>query len=122
MPAPLAVALGDPAGIGPEIVAKAWEVREAEGLPPFFAVGDCAALRAVWNGPIEAISDPAEANICFARALPILQVGGGAGVTPGSPYLDGARNALDSLEIAVVLTRSGAAGAIVTGPVSMSQH
>jgi 4-hydroxythreonine-4-phosphate dehydrogenase len=115
------VALGDPAGIGPEIVAKAWERREAAGLPPFFAVGDCAALRAVWNGPIEAISDPAEANICFARALPILQVGGGASVTPGSPDLDGARNALDSLEIAVGLTRSGAAGAIVTGPVSKSQ-
>ena len=56
MPAPLAVALGDPAGIGPEIVAKSWERREADGLPPFFAVGDCEALKAVWTGPVQSIS------------------------------------------------------------------
>ena len=120
MPAPLAVALGDPAGIGPEIVAKAWERREAAGLPPFFAVGDCEALRAVWQGPLEAISDPADAARYFAGALPVVQVAG-SGPRPGAPDLDGARNALDSLELAVGLTRSGAAGAIVTGPVSKSQ-
>ena len=33
---PLAVAMGDPAGIGPEIVAKAWRAREVHSLPPFF--------------------------------------------------------------------------------------
>ena len=44
---PFAVSLGDPAGIGPEIVAKAWVMREARGLPAFFAVGDAASLRAV---------------------------------------------------------------------------
>ena len=46
-PLPFAVSLGDPAGIGPEIVAKSWVMRDARGLPPFFAVGDVAALRAV---------------------------------------------------------------------------
>ena len=34
--------LGDPAGIGPEIVAKSWVMREARGLAPFFALGDPA--------------------------------------------------------------------------------
>lgn len=121
MPAPLAVALGDPAGIGPEIVAKCWERREAAGLPPFFAVGDSEAVAAVWAGPTAAISEPGEAQGCFARALPVLKVAGGARPTPGMPGLDGARNALDSLEIAVGLTRSGAAGGLVTGPVSKSQ-
>jgi 4-hydroxythreonine-4-phosphate dehydrogenase len=121
MPAPLAVALGDPAGIGPEIVAKSWERREANGLPPFFAVGDREALMAVWDGPVEAISEPAQASEYFRHALPLLQVGGGSTIVPGTPDLDGARNALDALEIAVGLTRSGAAGGIVTGPVSKSQ-
>ena len=37
---PLAVSLGDPAGIGPEVVAKSWENRHVEGLPPFVAIGD----------------------------------------------------------------------------------
>lgn len=121
MPAPLAVALGDPAGIGPEIVAKSWERREAEGLSPFFAIGDGASLKAVWQGPVQLISDPEEACRCFGDSLPLVQVGEVGSVAPGSPDLDGARNALDALEIAVGLTRSGAAGAIVTGPVSKSQ-
>lgn len=117
---PLAVALGDPAGIGPEIVAKSWQAREALALPPFFAVGDLEAVRAVWNGPLREIADPADAVAAFPDALPIIRVGHG-GATPGSPSLDGARNALDSLEIAVGLTRSGAASGLVTGPVSKGQ-
>jgi 4-hydroxythreonine-4-phosphate dehydrogenase len=119
--APLAIALGDPAGVGPEIVAKSWERREAERLPPFFAVGDCQSLRAIWNGPVETISDPGQAGDVFPHALPVVRVAGGPGVTPGAPDLDGARTTLDSLEIAVGLTRGGAAGALVTGPVSKAQ-
>jgi len=121
MATPLAVALGDPAGIGPEIVAKAWERRDSEDVPPFFAVGDYEAVEAVWPGPIEPISDPGQAAECFANALPLIRVGGGASITPGSPDLDGARHALDALEIAVGLTRSGAASGLVTGPVSKAQ-
>lgn len=121
MPRPLAVAVGDPAGIGPEIIAKSWERREELDLPPFFAVGDCEAIEAVWNGPFEMVSDPDEAKQCFGRALPLVRVGGGNSITPGTPDLDGARSSLDALEIAVGLTRSGAASGLVTGPVSKSQ-
>lgn len=121
MPMPLAIALGDPAGIGPEIVAKSWEMREAEGLSPFFAVGDCRAIEAVWQGPIRAVADPAEAASCFAGALPVIHLDGGGTVTPGAPDLDGARNSLNALELAVGLARSGAASAVVTGPVSKAQ-
>jgi 4-hydroxythreonine-4-phosphate dehydrogenase len=113
--------MGDPAGIGPEIIAKAWERRAAFSLPPFFAVGDCEAMKRVWNGPIEAITDPGQAESCFNQALPVVRVGDGGSFTPGAPDLDGARSALDSLEIAVGLTRSGAASGLVTGPVSKSQ-
>lgn len=118
---PIAVSLGDPAGIGPEVVAKSWERRAAEALTPFFAVGDPAAVQAVWDGPLETIADPAEAAECFEQALPLIRVDGGFPLKPGHPSLEGARNALDSLEIAVGLTRSGAAAAVVTGPVSKSQ-
>jgi 4-hydroxythreonine-4-phosphate dehydrogenase len=117
---PLAVSLGDPAGIGAEVVAKAWERRHAEGLPPFFAVGDVAAIEAVWRGPITVIGEPSDAPDYFDRALPVIRVAGGS-AAPGEPTLDGARNALDSLEFAVGLTRSGAAAAVVTGPVSKQQ-
>ena len=118
---PLAVALGDPAGIGPEIIAKAWERRETDAIPPFFAVGDCEAIEAVWSGPVRPITDPAESLRSFDTALPVIRVGGGHGVTPGRPDMEGARNSLDALEIAVGLARSGAASGLVTGPVSKSQ-
>jgi 4-hydroxythreonine-4-phosphate dehydrogenase len=119
-PQPLAVSLGDPAGIGAEVVVKSWERRREEGLPPFFAVGDVAAIEAVWGGPIAVIGEPADALDYFDTALPVIRVAGG-GARPGEPTLDGARNALDSLEFAVGLTRSGAAAAVVTGPVSKQQ-
>ena len=117
----LAVALGDPAGIGPEITAKAWERREAEGLSPFFAVGSPEAVAAVWNGPLAVVAGPDEAAACFDRALPVIRVDGGADSAPGRPTLEGARNSLEALELAVGLTRSGAAAALVTGPVSKAQ-
>jgi 4-hydroxythreonine-4-phosphate dehydrogenase len=119
--APLAVALGDPAGIGPEIVAKAWERRIEQGLAPFFAVGDARAIAAVWRGPVERITDPASALGCFEKALPLIQVEDAGEIVPGEPNPAGARCSLDSLELAVGLTRSGAAAALVTGPVAKSQ-
>jgi len=42
---PLAVSLGDPAGVGPELIAEAWARREAERLPPFLVAGGAAVLR-----------------------------------------------------------------------------
>ncbi|MDB5692559.1 MAG: pdxA [Alphaproteobacteria bacterium] len=121
MASPLAVALGDPAGIGPEIIAKAWLRRRSEGISPFFGVGSLEAVAAVWDGPVRAVSDPDEAAACFDEALPVIRVDGGENTRPGHATLDGARNSLHALELAVGLTRSGAASAVVTGPVSKAQ-
>jgi 4-hydroxythreonine-4-phosphate dehydrogenase len=121
IPAPLAVSIGDPAGIGPEIVAAAWAARHHEGLPAFFAIGDRRALAAVWDGPIITLAAPAEAADAFDRGLPLVQVDDPGEIVPGDPNLAGARCALDSLEIAVGLARNGFAGGIVTGPVSKAQ-
>jgi 4-hydroxythreonine-4-phosphate dehydrogenase len=118
---PLAVAMGDPAGIGPEILAKAWARRREERLMPFFAVGDARAVAKVWDGPIAHIDSPSGAAAAFDDALPVLTVQDSGEITPGRPDLEGARCALHSLELATGLTREGATGALVTGPVSKSQ-
>ena len=118
---PLAVSLGDPAGIGPEVVAKCWDAREVFGLAPFVAIGDPRSIAKVWDGPIEAIDDPRQADSVFDYALPLLQIASADGDTPGHPTVSGAHCSLDSLEIAVGLTRSGSAAAVVTGPVSKEQ-
>ena len=89
-------------------------------MRPFFVVGDAGAFASVWGGPIEIISDPAEAPAVFDLALPLIRVSDST-IPPGGFDLVGARNSLDALEMAVGLTRSGAASALVTGPVSKSR-
>ena len=121
MVAPLAVSLGDPAGIGPEVTAKAWDARAERGLPPFFAVGDPRSVSRVWSGPLAEIADPREAVAAFATALPVLRAHDAGEIVPGAPDTAGARCALQSLELALGLVRSGAARALVTGPISKAQ-
>ncbi len=110
--------MGDPAGIGPEVIAKAWDRREGETLPCFFAVGDVRAVSAVWNGPVARIDDPRDAADVFRRALPVISVVDDDAIVPGRPDIGGARCALQSLELAAGLARSDAASALVTAPVS----
>ncbi len=118
---PLAVSLGDPAGIGPEVIAKCWDNRAQLGLPTFVAIGDPRSVAAVWDGPIEAIDDPREADAAFDVGLPMLQLASAEADVPGHPSVAGAQCSLDSLEIAVGLARSGSAAAVVTGPVAKEQ-
>jgi 4-hydroxythreonine-4-phosphate dehydrogenase len=118
---PLAISLGDPAGIGPEVVAKCWDRRSAFNLPPFVAIGDPRSVAGVWDGPLELIDDPRQADAVFDYALPMFQIAAADGNIPGHPTVAGAHCSLDSLEIAVGLARSGSAAAVVTGPVSKEQ-
>ena len=115
---PLALTMGDPPGIGPELAAKAWEQRHASSLAPFAMVGDPAAVSAVWNGPMEIVGTPLDAIETFDDALPVLPVRSEGAIRPGRPDHDGARAALQALELGVGLAKAGSVGAVVTGPVS----
>ncbi|EJL24782.1 4-hydroxythreonine-4-phosphate dehydrogenase PdxA [Novosphingobium sp. AP12] len=122
--APLAVSLGDPAGIAPEVIVEAWARRVEEGLAPFFVVGGASVLRAAAatrgiDLPIALISSPLDAS-AFATALPVLGDEDCA-PSPGMPTLGGARLALHSLTLATALALSGEAGAVVTGPIAKSK-
>ena len=44
MTKPLALTLGEPAGIGPDIALEAWLRRRELDLPPFYLLGDRAFL------------------------------------------------------------------------------
>src|SRR6476469_5654785 len=118
---PLALSLGDPAGIGPEVIAKCWDNRSAFGLTAFVAIGDPRSIAAVWDGPIELVEDPRQADGAFDYGLPVIQLNTPEADVPGHPSVAGAHTSLDSLEIAVGLARSGSAAAVVTGPVAKDQ-
>ena len=85
------------------------------------AIGDPRSIAHVWDGPIELIDDPRQADSAFDYGLPLIQIAAADGDLPGQPSVSGAHCSLDSLEIAVGLARSGSASAVVTGPVSKEQ-
>ncbi len=122
---PLALTIGDPAGIGPELAAAAWALRDAEGLPPFFVVGSARLVEQAARArgvtvPVCAVTTPDEVAECFADALPVLDLGD-LDYRPGAPDDEGATLALRTLEVATGLVRSGAAAALVTGPIAKSR-
>lgn len=129
-PAPIAVSLGDPAGVGPELIAAAWAGRTAARLAPFCVVGGAQILAAAAEArgldcPTVAISEPGEALAAFGRGLPVLACGSSEFVhvdyAPGHPESNGAQLALASLEDATRLAIDGSAGAVVTAPIAKSE-
>ena len=122
--APLAVALGDPAGIGPEIIVDAYASGSALGHP-FFVVGGPQVLRAAAEArgidvTIVPIGEPGEAMFAFSAGLPVL-AGLDAPYTPGAPTIEGAKLALASLQWATKFTLGGVASALVTAPIAKAQ-
>lgn len=120
---PLAIALGDPAGIGPEIILGAWaSLKAQDALPPLFVVGGpqllgMVAERAGIDCPLVPIADPAEAMFAGAAGLPVM-AGMDAAYTPGAPSADGARLALASLSWATRFAMGEVASGLVTAPVA----
>ena len=115
MIAPLAVTLGDPAGIGPEIVGKAWDARHDATLPCFFAVGNETALRRVWSGPIATIGSPAEAQTMYEgysrwEGAEVMQQGIIAMGHDGITHIGGGRVQADGVTLRGELAVNGKGG------------
>lgn len=135
-PPPLALSMGEPAGIGGEIALKAWRALRDRGLaqgstsstepgdpdPKFFLIDDPARLESLASRldlevPVQVIASPALANAVFADALPILPLPVPVAVEPGRPDPANAPAVLASIGRAVELARDGLAAAVVTNPV-----
>src|ERR1043166_6392406 len=124
MSRPLALTLGEPAGIGPDITLAAWLRRRELDLPAFYVLADpqCLARRAKRLGldvPIEIVT-PANAGATFARALPVVALDLPATAEPGEPDATSASAAIASIDRAVADVISGVAAAVVTNPVAKS--
>jgi 4-hydroxythreonine-4-phosphate dehydrogenase len=120
---PLALTLGDPAGIGPDITLQAWTVRAAEAIPPFVLIGDASVLadRAETLGlevRIAEIADAAEAPRHFRDALPVLPDTAAGPTKAGRPCRQAVPAIKASIERAVSLVQQGVARAVVTNPIS----
>src|SRR6266700_3740722 len=106
MALPLALTLGEPAGIGPDITFAAWRRRAELGLTPFYVLADpkflCARAEHIApDVPITVVEPPAAAA-AFAQALPVVDIG----VT------------ITAIRRAVHDVHTGHAHAVVTNPVA----
>ena len=119
---PLALTLGEPAGIGPDIALLAWLRRDELKLPPFYLLGDAAfiARRAKALGLEVSVAEVGaeKTQAAFAQALPVVATGKPAIAEPGKPDASSAEAAITSIRRAVADVMAGSAAAIVTNPVA----
>jgi 4-hydroxythreonine-4-phosphate dehydrogenase len=119
---PLALTLGEPAGIGPDLALAIWRRRAEFDIPPFYIVADPDFLgrraeRLGLDVPI-AVVTPKSAVATFRSALPVLPLDVAVSAEPGRPDQSSAPAAVASIRRAVADVMAGAAAAIVTNPVA----
>ncbi len=119
---PLALTLGEPAGIGPDLALAVWHRRAELGIPHFYVVADPDFLRRRADRlglevPIAAVTS-AKAAATFSSALPVVALDVAVSAEPGHPDGTSAPAAIASIRRAVADVIAGAAAAIVTNPVA----
>ena len=112
---PLVLTLGEPAGVGAEIIAKAWTALSDQA--PFAVIGDAGLLEAQ-GVPVREIGDIADAGMFFSRALPVLHHPAPAPIEAGKPDPRNAGVVADWIERAVSLALMGEASGVVTAPIA----
>ncbi|MDA0656974.1 MAG: 4-hydroxythreonine-4-phosphate dehydrogenase PdxA, partial [Proteobacteria bacterium] len=119
---PIALTMGEPAGIGGEITLKAWAQRTKLGLPAFFVIDDPKRLEWIsqtfnWPIKITRITAPQDATEAFSHSLPVLEHALPGSITPGHPDPKNASSVIAAIDAAVSYVQSGAASAVVTNPI-----
>jgi 4-hydroxythreonine-4-phosphate dehydrogenase len=118
-PKPIALTLGDPAGIGPEIVLKAWRALRQTG-PAFMVVGDFETLAASASGAsiLERVTGPEDRAFSFAEAIPVLDLPLQSTVVAGKADPAHAAAIIRWIETAAGLALSNKVSAVVTAPIA----
>jgi 4-hydroxythreonine-4-phosphate dehydrogenase len=118
----LALTLGEPAGIGPDIAIAAWRRRQELNLPPFYILADPDFLRRradKLGDPVALlVVEPAAAEAAFRNALPVVDIGVAVTADAGRPDDSSAPAALAAIRRAVADVCAGTAAAVVTNPVA----
>ncbi len=118
---PLAITMGEPAGIGPDLVMRLYADRDQLGLPPFIVYGHLDFLKAraerLGLKLTLAPSDPANATAVFAEALPVAHIDGLVPDKPGDPTPLSGKVVIEAIARATDATLTGATRGLVTAPI-----
>ncbi len=115
--------MGEPAGIGPDVVVMAWTRRNQANLLPFFVNGDPAlyADRAKALGlelAIRTIDAPEDAVSVFPNALPVIPLDQSVSGSPAEPADNDPALIVQSLHRSIDQCLAGAASGLVTAPIN----
>lgn len=123
--APVVLTMGDPAGIGPDITLRMWEMRKSLALPPFILLACPAVLseRArTLNIDLRICECDAGGNLqADDGALNIVPLENAVSARAGQPQPGNAGAVIEAIERAVALTMEGSASAVVTNPIAKSE-
>ncbi|MEQ8227972.1 MAG: 4-hydroxythreonine-4-phosphate dehydrogenase PdxA [Rhodospirillales bacterium] len=123
-PLPLALTMGEPAGVGGELSLRAWDTART-AIGAFFVIDDPDRLRKLaaqinLDVPIEEIESPEDAPQVVTTALPVLPERLDVPVIPGKPDPANAGAVVRAIERAVHLCLNGQAAGMVTNPIQKS--
>ncbi len=116
--------MGEPQGVGPDLILALYARRQAVELPPFVVFGDPALFRSRASrlrldiAVVEA--EPESAAEVFAAALPMVPVGPAIADHPGAPNEADGHSVINAIAAAVGATRAGRCRAVVTAPLAKS--
>ena len=121
---PIALTMGDTAGIASDITLLAWH-QQHRHLPPFFYVGDASHLarraqKLGINIPIQKINTPADTIDVFKRALPVINIDLPNSDACGTACPENAPAIVRSIDTCTKYVMDGDACAIVTNPINKS--
>lgn len=114
---PVVVTCGDPSGIGPEILVKAWKTLGGE--VPFFVIGDPGHFPE--SASLAVLQSPADALDVVQDGLPILPHAFLKPAPAGAPEPDNARGVVEVIRRAVALIQAGEASALSTAPIAKKE-
>ena len=113
----IVITCGDPSGIGPEIVQKAWICLKKHHLNEFFWIGDPLHLPDR-NIPWQQIEHPDQASKVFGDALPILIHKFAHPIKVGQHQPENAADIITVIKRAVSLVKTNKAKALCTSPIN----
>lgn len=113
---PIALTMGDPAGVGPQITCAAWEALHHDPAATFFVIGPKPLYEN--KVPVEEISSPKDASSVFARALPLLSIEDFKLAKAGVPDPATAPGIIASIREAVAFAKAGQVSGVVTNPIN----
>ena len=119
---PIVISMGEPSGIGSEIVIKTWILRKKKQIKPFFIVDNSERIESVidyfnFKAKIKVIDSPEQVFDIFQNFIPIFNIGKKIDFELGKPSQKNSKFVIESLKKSFEFVKKNQASSIITLPI-----